>query len=80
MDPIEQCGNNLQFILYWLKHHHNPGDPLGPLVDVTNSLVSVLVSGQLANAALAKQFQAESAKALVAAAGKFTVANVAVHA
>ena len=80
MDPIEQCGNNLQFILYWLKHHHGPGDPLGPLVDITNSLVNVLVSGQLANAGLARQFQAVSAKGLGAAAGKCASVNVPAHA
>jgi len=75
MDPIEMCGNDLRYILEWLRHHHlGPDDKrvITELAGLTQSLVQVLVSSQITNKALAREFSVESGKALAASAGKFT--------
>jgi hypothetical protein len=73
MDDIEQCGNDLRFLEWWLIHHG--GDPrykqvIGDLTAVTQGAVQILVSSQLTNQALGREFQSESAKAFTAAANR----------
>jgi hypothetical protein len=73
MDDVIQCGNDLRFIEWWL--HHHGGDPrlkevVSELAAVTQGMVQVLASGQISNAALGREFRAESAKAFVGAANR----------
>jgi hypothetical protein len=80
-DPIEQCGNDLRFIEWWLIHHGKQiGDPadkqiVSELAQLTQGVVQVLVSRQLSNRGLSREFEAESARVLTSAAGRLANAN-----
>jgi hypothetical protein len=83
MDDIEfQCGNDLRYILKWIHGPRVDGDLLlGELAEVAQALVLVLVSAQVKNQELGREFRAESAKALTQAADRLASANqVKVHA
>ena len=78
MDDVFQCGNDLRFLEAWL--HHHKGDPrfrdiIGDLAAITQNLVQVVVSSQITNAALSREFRAESAKALTAATNRLATAQ-----
>jgi hypothetical protein len=73
MDDFEQCGNDLRFLEWWL---HNPGPKkdfttLSQVAAILQGVSQVLISARLGNQALAREFRAESAKALVSAANQF---------
>lgn len=79
-DDVLRCGNDLRYILNLI--HHLGGDPrfknvISDLAALTQATVQVLVSLQITNNALAREFRAESAKALTAAAGKLGFAEAA---
>jgi hypothetical protein len=88
MDIDFQCGNDLRYILEWLHRfgHHDGGDPrakdlIGGLEAITQALVQLLVSTQIANRELSQEFHAQAAKALTASAARFaSVSQGAVHA
>jgi hypothetical protein len=81
-EDVIRCGNDLQYILN-IIHRHGPGpDPrfkqlVSELASLTQSMVGVVVSSQITNQALSREFRAESGKALVAAANRMA-ANQAV--
>ena len=80
-DPIEMCGNNLRYIEWLLRHiHKGPGDPvekgtISELAQLTEGIVQVLVSRQISNRGLGREFQVESARGLTAAAERFAHAG-----
>jgi hypothetical protein len=72
-EDVIRCGNDLRFLEWWL--HRHGGDPrfglvISELAAVTQGAVSVLVSSQITNQDLGREFRAESAKSFVAAANK----------
>jgi hypothetical protein len=83
MDDIEfQCGNDLRYLLKWIHGPHVDGDSLlGNLAEVAQALVLVVVSAQVKNQELGREFRAESAQALTQAAARLASAHrVEVHA
>lgn len=71
-DDIQQCGNDLRFIEWYLIHHgKGPGDPIKQLASLTQAIVQVLVSAQISNEKLGREFRSESAVSLKSAANQF---------
>jgi hypothetical protein len=72
MDDIEMCGNDLHFLLWWLK---GPGprssETIHNLAEISQALVKIVASSQIKNAALAGEIRSESGKALMAATREF---------
>ena len=79
MEDFERCGNDLRFILQWLHHHGDPRSStlVATLAEITQNLSAVLVSSGLTNAALAREYKAESLKSLSQAVNKLGSANIA---
>lgn len=78
MDDVVQCGNDLRFLEWWLIHHG--GDPrfknvISELAAVTQGAVQVLVSSQITNQALGREFRSEAGKSFTAAANRLASAN-----
>jgi hypothetical protein len=75
-DDIQQCGNDLRFIEWWLIHRgKDPGDPIRELASLTQAIVQVLASGQIRNERLGREFRSESAESLKSAAHQFASAR-----
>ena len=78
MDDFEMCGNDLKFLLWWLK---GPGprsrENIRDLASITQALVKMVASSQIQNAALAGEIRTESGKSLVAAAHQLVQAGAA---
>jgi hypothetical protein len=70
-EDVFRCGNDLRYIEWWI-HHGDPrfGTVINELAGVLQGVVQVLVSQQITNQALSREFRTESAKSFVAAANR----------
>ena len=85
MDPdniLDTLGSNLKLIEWLVSHHFHKdlGDPAEKLIVVelallTQGIAQVLVSRQITNRGLSREFQAESARVVTAAAERFAHAD-----
>jgi hypothetical protein len=79
MDDIIQCGNDLNYLLWLIKHHGDNSislETIGELASVLQGVVQVLTSSQIRNSALSNEFRAESARYLTTAVNKFATSAV----
>jgi hypothetical protein len=76
-DDIQRCGNDIRFLEWWLIHHgKDPGDPIiSELAALTQAAVQVLVSSEISNQRLGREFRSEAAESLRAAANRFASAG-----